>query len=38
MIVKAGADRLLTLDIHAVQVQGFFDIPVDNLFTVPLFC
>ena len=37
MLVKAGADRLLTLDIHAVQVQGFFDIPVDNLFTVPLF-
>ncbi|RZI49050.1 ribose-phosphate diphosphokinase [Lactococcus kimchii] len=37
MIVKAGADRVLTLDIHAVQVQGFFDIPVDNLFTVPLF-
>lgn len=31
MIVKAGADRVLTLDIHAVQVQGFFDIPVDNL-------
>lgn len=37
MIVKAGASRLLTLDLHAVQVQGFFDIPVDNLFTVPLF-
>jgi ribose-phosphate pyrophosphokinase len=37
MIVKAGATRLLTLDLHAVQVQGFFDIPVDNLFTVPLF-
>lgn len=37
MLVKAGADRVLTLDIHAVQVQGFFDIPVDNLFTVPLF-
>ena len=37
MLVKAGADRILTLDLHAVQVQGFFDIPVDNLFTVPLF-
>lgn len=37
MIVKAGASRVLTLDLHAVQVQGFFDIPVDNLFTVPLF-
>lgn len=37
MIVKAGATRVLTLDLHAVQVQGFFDIPVDNLFTGPLF-
>lgn len=37
MLVKAGVNRLLTLDLHAVQVQGFFDIPVDNLFTVPLF-
>lgn len=37
MLVKAGVDRLLTLDLHAVQVQGFFDVPVDNLFTVPLF-
>ncbi|MCL2676427.1 MAG: ribose-phosphate diphosphokinase [Streptococcaceae bacterium] len=37
MLVKAGVDRVLTLDIHAVQVQGFFDIPADNLFTVPLF-
>ncbi|HFI0149666.1 TPA: ribose-phosphate diphosphokinase [Streptococcus suis] len=37
MLVKAGVDRVLTLDLHAVQVQGFFDIPVDNLFTVPLF-
>ena len=37
MLVKAGVDRILTLDLHAVQVQGFFDIPVDNLFTVPLF-
>lgn len=37
MLVKAGVDRLLTLDLHAVQVQGFFDIPVDNLYTIPLF-
>ncbi|MGX7199869.1 ribose-phosphate diphosphokinase [Enterococcus nangangensis] len=37
MLVKAGASRVLTLDLHTVQVQGFFDIPVDNLFTVPLF-
>ncbi|GBG96999.1 ribose-phosphate diphosphokinase [Lactococcus termiticola] len=36
-LVAAGLDRVLTLDLHAVQVQGFFDIPVDNLFTVPLF-
>lgn len=37
MLVKAGADRLLTLDLHTVQLQGFFDVPVDNLFTEPLF-
>ena len=37
MLVEAGATRILTLDLHAVQVQGFFDIPVDNLFTIPLF-
>lgn len=37
MLVKAGVDRVLTLDLHTVQVQSFFDIPVDNLFTVPLF-
>ena len=37
MLVKAGVSRVVTLDLHAVQVQGFFDIPVDNLFTVPLF-
>lgn len=37
MLVKAGVDRVLTLDLHAVQVQGFFNIPVDNLFTMPLF-
>lgn len=37
MLTKAGIDLVVTLDLHAVQVQGFFDIPVDNLFTVPLF-
>ena len=37
MLVGAGVDRVISLDLHAVQVQGFFDIPVDNLFTVPLF-
>lgn len=37
MLVKSGVTRVLTLDLHAVQVQGFFDIPVDNLFTIPLF-
>lgn len=37
MLTKTGIDRVVTLDLHAVQVQGFFDIPVDNLFTVPLF-
>ncbi|MFV0555679.1 MAG: ribose-phosphate diphosphokinase [Lactovum sp.] len=37
MLVKAGMSRILMLDIHAIQVQGFFDVPVDNLFTMPLF-
>lgn len=37
LLTEAGATRLLTLDLHTVQVQGFFDIPVDNLFTIPLF-
>lgn len=37
MLQEAGATRVLTLDLHTVQVQGFFDIPVDNLFTIPLF-
>src|SRR5512134_186488 len=36
MIVEAGADRVLTLDLHAGQIQGFFDIPVDNLYSAPL--
>ncbi len=37
LITRAGADRVLTLDLHAAQIQGFFDIPVDNLFTAPVF-
>ncbi|MBY0448862.1 MAG: ribose-phosphate diphosphokinase, partial [Hyphomonadaceae bacterium] len=37
MIVRAGADRVLTMDLHAGQIQGFFDIPTDNLFSLPLF-
>ncbi len=36
MITQAGADRVLTLDLHAGQIQGFFDIPTDNLFSAPL--
>ncbi|NLI25926.1 MAG: ribose-phosphate pyrophosphokinase [Acetobacter sp.] len=37
LLVEAGADRILTLDLHAMQIQGFFDIPVDNLYAAPLF-
>ena len=37
MITAAGADRVLTMDLHAAQIQGFFDIPVDNLFGNPVF-
>src|SRR6476661_1742313 len=36
MIERAGADRVLTLDLHAGQIQGFFDIPTDNLFSGPV--
>ncbi|KRL06202.1 ribose-phosphate pyrophosphokinase [Liquorilactobacillus oeni DSM 19972] len=36
MIVKAGADRVVALDLHAAQIQGFFDIPVDHLMGAPL--
>ncbi|MBO0906393.1 ribose-phosphate pyrophosphokinase [Jiella sonneratiae] len=36
LITEAGADRVMTLDLHAGQIQGFFDIPTDNLFSVPL--
>ncbi|RPG99269.1 MAG: ribose-phosphate pyrophosphokinase [Candidatus Pelagibacter sp. TMED118] len=37
LITKAGADRIVTLDLHSGQIQGFFDIPVDNLFATPIF-
>jgi ribose-phosphate pyrophosphokinase len=37
LITQAGADRVLTLDLHAGQIQGFFDIPVDNLYVAPVF-
>ena len=37
LITKAGADRVVTIDLHAGQIQGFFDIPVDNLFGTPIF-
>ena len=36
MIIMAGADRIITLDLHAGQIQGFFNIPVDNLFAAPV--
>jgi ribose-phosphate pyrophosphokinase len=36
MITRAGADRVLTLDLHAGQIQGFFDIPTDNLYVAPV--
>ena len=37
MITAAGADRVLTMDLHAGQIQGFFDIPLDNLYAAPVF-
>ena len=37
LITKAGADRIVTIDLHSGQIQGFFDIPVDNLFATPIF-
>jgi len=37
MLTASGADRVLTMDLHASQIQGFFDIPVDNLHAVPIF-
>ena len=36
LITSAGADRVLTMDLHADQIQGFFDIPTDNLFAAPV--
>jgi ribose-phosphate pyrophosphokinase len=36
MIMKAGAQRVITVDLHAGQVQGFFDVPVDNLYAAPV--
>ena len=37
LITNAGAHRIVTVDLHAGQIQGFFDIPVDNLFSTPIF-
>ncbi len=37
LIEKAGVDRVLTMDLHAGQIQGFFDLPVDNLYAAPVF-
>jgi ribose-phosphate pyrophosphokinase len=37
MMVEAGIERILTMDLHAAQIQGFFDIPVDNLYAAPVF-
>ncbi|MEO6334550.1 MAG: ribose-phosphate pyrophosphokinase [Pyrinomonadaceae bacterium] len=36
LIVKAGAERILTIDLHASQIQGFFDVPVDHLYAAPI--
>lgn len=37
LITEAGIERVLTMDLHATQIQGFFDIPVDNLYAAPIF-
>ena len=37
MLTGAGIERVLTMDLHAAQIQGFFDIPVDNLYASPIF-
>jgi ribose-phosphate pyrophosphokinase len=37
LLVAAGADRVITMDLHAQQIQGFFDIPVDHLYAAPVF-
>ncbi len=36
LIVEAGADRVLAMDLHAAQIQGFFDVPVDHLYAAPI--
>ncbi len=36
LLTKAGADRVLTIDLHAAQIQGFFDVPVDHLYSAPV--
>lgn len=36
MLTVAGCDHVITMDLHASQIQGFFDIPVDNLYSEPL--
>jgi len=38
LITTAGADRILTMDLHAPQIQGFFNIPVDHLYSATIFC
>ena len=37
LVTAAGADRVMTMDLHAGQIQGFFDVPVDNLVAAPVF-
>ena len=37
LLIGSGVNRILTMDLHANQIQGFFDIPVDNLFAAPTF-
>ena len=36
LITRAGANRVLTMDLHAAQIQGFFDVPVDHLYAAPV--
>ena len=38
LIVRAGADRVLAMDLHTAQIQGFFDVPVDHLYAAPVVC
>ena len=38
LLTTAGADRVLTMDLHAPQIQGFFDIPLDHLYASSIFC